>query len=155
MACGVLVPQLGIKLTPPAVEACSPNHWTTRKVPPVLCWFLPLGAASCADTTTPGPGGSISHRPPSLLPHPAPSQAAVDTVPCLRCVRPLFKDGDFPRFGTNPSVVSPYPRSVSSPRIADPSIRHWASVVKGNFFWKGKKECGDANDFNSHPLVWK
>ena len=57
----------------------------------------------------------------------------------LRCACPLFKDGDFPRFGTNPCVISPYPRSVSSPRIADPSIRHWASVVKGNFFWKGKK----------------
>ena len=33
MACGVLVPQLGIEPEPPAVEAQSLNHWTTREVP--------------------------------------------------------------------------------------------------------------------------
>ena len=31
-AFGILVSQLGIKLTPPAVEAHSLNHWTTREV---------------------------------------------------------------------------------------------------------------------------
>ena len=31
MACGVLVPQLGIKPRPPAVEAQSPNRWIARK----------------------------------------------------------------------------------------------------------------------------
>ena len=38
MACGVLVPQPGIKPTPPAVEVWSPNHWTTRQVP--VCVIL-------------------------------------------------------------------------------------------------------------------
>ena len=31
-AFGILVSQLGIKLTPPAVEAHSLNHWTTGEV---------------------------------------------------------------------------------------------------------------------------
>ena len=29
---GILVPQPGIKLTPPALEGQSVNHWTVRKV---------------------------------------------------------------------------------------------------------------------------
>lgn len=33
LACRVLVPQPAIKSEPLAVEACHPNHWTTRKVP--------------------------------------------------------------------------------------------------------------------------
>ena len=32
VACGVLVPKLGIEPVYPAVKAQSPNHWTTRKV---------------------------------------------------------------------------------------------------------------------------
>ena len=32
-ACGILVPQLGIKPTPLALEAKSFNHWSTREVP--------------------------------------------------------------------------------------------------------------------------
>ena len=32
MACGILVPQPGIKPMPPALEAQSLNHWTTREV---------------------------------------------------------------------------------------------------------------------------
>ena len=32
MACGTLVRRPGIKLASPAVEAQSPNHWTTREV---------------------------------------------------------------------------------------------------------------------------
>ena len=32
-ACGILVPWPGIIPAPPAVEARSPNHWTTREVP--------------------------------------------------------------------------------------------------------------------------
>ena len=32
-ACGILVAQPGIKSMPPAVEALSLNHWTTREVP--------------------------------------------------------------------------------------------------------------------------
>ena len=31
-ACGILDPGPGIKPVPPAVEAQSPNHWTTREV---------------------------------------------------------------------------------------------------------------------------
>ena len=33
MACGLLVPQTGIKPVPPAVEVWSLNHWTAREVP--------------------------------------------------------------------------------------------------------------------------
>ena len=33
MACGLLVPQPGIELVPPVVEAQSPNHWTAREFP--------------------------------------------------------------------------------------------------------------------------
>ena len=33
MACRILVPRPGIEPTPPAVEAWSLNHWTTREVP--------------------------------------------------------------------------------------------------------------------------
>ena len=32
-ACGILVPQPEIEPVPPAVEAWSLNHWTTREVP--------------------------------------------------------------------------------------------------------------------------
>ena len=32
-ACGILVPRPGIKPVPSAVEAQSPNHWTTREFP--------------------------------------------------------------------------------------------------------------------------
>ena len=40
-ACGILVPQPGIKPMPPAVEAWSLNHWTAREVP-VLHSLLPF-----------------------------------------------------------------------------------------------------------------
>ena len=33
MACGILVLQPGIEPVPPAVEAWSLNHWTSREVP--------------------------------------------------------------------------------------------------------------------------
>ena len=33
VACGILVPQPGIELMSPAVEAWSPNHWTAREFP--------------------------------------------------------------------------------------------------------------------------
>ena len=33
MACKILVPQPGIEPVPPALEAGSPNLWTTREVP--------------------------------------------------------------------------------------------------------------------------
>ena len=32
-ACGILVPRPGMEPMPPAVEAQSPNHWTTREFP--------------------------------------------------------------------------------------------------------------------------
>ena len=32
-ACGILVPRTGIEHVPPALEAWSLNHWTTREVP--------------------------------------------------------------------------------------------------------------------------
>ena len=33
MACGIFVPQPGIKPMPPAVEVRSLNHWTAEEVP--------------------------------------------------------------------------------------------------------------------------
>ena len=36
-ACGILVPRPGMQPEPPAVEAWSLNHWTTREVP--LCIY--------------------------------------------------------------------------------------------------------------------
>ena len=39
-ACGILVPQPGIKAMPLAVEARSPNHWTAREVPLVSFFFI-------------------------------------------------------------------------------------------------------------------
>ena len=59
VACGILVPQPGIKPMPPAVGVWSLNHWTTREVPITL--FLEyfhvqlspcLPAASCVPTST-------------------------------------------------------------------------------------------------------
>ena len=35
-ACGILVPQPGIKPGPSAVKAQSPNHWTTREFPKIV-----------------------------------------------------------------------------------------------------------------------
>ena len=35
-ACGILAPRPGIEPAPPAVEAWSPNHWTTREFPRLL-----------------------------------------------------------------------------------------------------------------------
>ena len=40
LACGILIPQGGIKLTPPAVEAQSLNHWTTREAPRLLLLII-------------------------------------------------------------------------------------------------------------------
>ena len=39
MACRILVPQPGIKPTPPALEAWSLNHWMAREVPVVPISF--------------------------------------------------------------------------------------------------------------------
>ena len=36
MVGGILVPWPGIELVPPAVEAQSPNHWTTREFPSIF-----------------------------------------------------------------------------------------------------------------------
>ena len=41
-ACGILVPQVGIKLSPPAAEAQSLNPWTTREVPRVVHFLILL-----------------------------------------------------------------------------------------------------------------
>ena len=39
VACGILVPQPGTKPAPPALEAQSFKHWTTREVPR-YCYFI-------------------------------------------------------------------------------------------------------------------
>ena len=36
-ACRILVPRPGIEPVPPAVEAQSPNRWTAREAPGILC----------------------------------------------------------------------------------------------------------------------
>lgn len=36
VACGVLVPRSGVTPVPPALEAWSLNHWTSRRVPGAL-----------------------------------------------------------------------------------------------------------------------
>ena len=41
-ACGILVPQQGIKSRPLAVEARSPNHWATKEVPWTILLTLAL-----------------------------------------------------------------------------------------------------------------
>ena len=40
MACGILVPQTGIKTVPPALEAQSLNHWTTRVIILIIKQFI-------------------------------------------------------------------------------------------------------------------
>ena len=41
VACGILVPQLGIEARPLAVKALSPNHWTTTEFPHLIYyWFF-------------------------------------------------------------------------------------------------------------------
>ena len=39
MAYGILILQPGIKSVPPAVEAWSLNHWTTREVPLTIFFY--------------------------------------------------------------------------------------------------------------------
>ena len=41
VACGILVPQPGIKLESPAQEVQSFNHWAAREIPAAL-YFLPF-----------------------------------------------------------------------------------------------------------------
>ena len=57
---GILVPQPGIEPMLPAVEARSPNHWTTREVPPKVLFFLtpqkpPEKSPKGGETTRPDP----------------------------------------------------------------------------------------------------
>ena len=42
VACGILFPRPGIEPVPPAVEAQSLNHWTTREVPKMPSTCTPL-----------------------------------------------------------------------------------------------------------------
>ena len=39
-ACGISVPQPGIELKLPVVEAQSPNHWTARELPVLIYVFF-------------------------------------------------------------------------------------------------------------------
>ena len=47
LACRSLVPWAGIEPSPPAVEAQSPNHWTTREVPTGSCFRQDGQKSSC------------------------------------------------------------------------------------------------------------
>ena len=40
VACGILVPQPGIKPVPSALGAQSLNHWTAREVPQMVIYLL-------------------------------------------------------------------------------------------------------------------
>ena len=42
MACRILIPQPGVDLVPPAVEAWSLNHWTSREVPKILQYSMSM-----------------------------------------------------------------------------------------------------------------
>ena len=42
MACGISVPRPGIEPVPPAVEAQSLNHWTTREAPLFISFYYLL-----------------------------------------------------------------------------------------------------------------
>ena len=55
-ACGILVPQPEIEPAPPAVEARSLNHWTTREVPAI---FLQSFTFLVQIKTRPSPLGRI------------------------------------------------------------------------------------------------
>ena len=39
-ACGILVPQPGIKPVPSALEVQNLNHWTAREVPVLFCFLI-------------------------------------------------------------------------------------------------------------------
>ena len=56
-ACGILVPQPGIEVVPPAMGAQDLNHWTARKVLkcPFFTQCLPLGPPPHWACSTPGP----------------------------------------------------------------------------------------------------
>ena len=45
MAGGISVPRPGIESVPPAVEAWTTNHWTTREFPRIEFWKDPSGCA--------------------------------------------------------------------------------------------------------------
>ena len=50
-ACGILVPWPGVEPLPPAVEAWSPNHWTTREAPRTSLLLLPDLLFICPSST--------------------------------------------------------------------------------------------------------
>ena len=47
VACGILVPQPGIELSSPAVEAQSLNHWCAQEVPIFFSFFLDFAYKRC------------------------------------------------------------------------------------------------------------
>ena len=51
-SCGILVPWPGVKSEPNAVEAQSPNHWTTREVPVYIVFDCPLYLHKAGKNTT-------------------------------------------------------------------------------------------------------
>ena len=52
-ACGIPVPRPGIKPVPPAVEAQSLNHWTTKEVPSLyFLWGISYVSFQCQWQTT-------------------------------------------------------------------------------------------------------
>lgn len=83
VACGILVPQLGIEHVPPAMEAQSLNHWTSREVP-VLCSFLLL---LCV--TVPGQTRKVFTSPMEVYAQCCPTSPPISKVspPASVCTR--------------------------------------------------------------------
>ena len=52
-ACGILVPRSGIEPMPPALEAQNLNHWTTREVPCLKYFNLPVSLLGIFPLTLP------------------------------------------------------------------------------------------------------
>ena len=55
--CRILVLSPGMELAPPAVGACSLNHWTTREVPELFL-ILSIHSSSCPESLH-NPGGGL------------------------------------------------------------------------------------------------
>ena len=83
---GILVPQPKIGPVPPAVEAQSPNHWTTRD------YKLPLGSVMSDSSATPW---TVAHQVPLSMGFPR--QKYWSGLPCS-------PPGDLPDPGIKPTT---------------------------------------------------
>ena len=71
MACGVLVPQSGIEPVPPALEAWSLSHWTSREIPhfkllSLFLWNTWAGTISNKNATIQGEREGMPELPQEM-----------------------------------------------------------------------------------------